>query len=139
MRDKAFRWLAGHQAVIICLLWGIWDAATAVAYLDGAPQQLQTAERLLHMPIWVVWAAAATMLIIGALVPAGKGRIWMDAAIWLRGIGLAISAALLGVWSLEFFFAESERGWVSGKNYLLLTFVALHYGWMVSRYSVREG
>jgi len=38
MRDKAFRWLAGHQAVIICLLWGIWDAATAVAYLDGAPQ-----------------------------------------------------------------------------------------------------
>ena len=51
MRDKAFRWLAGHQAVIICLLWGIWDAATAVAYLDGAPQQLQTAERLLHMPI----------------------------------------------------------------------------------------
>lgn len=129
-------WLASKLAIAICLLWAIWDAATAVAYIDSSPPQLQRVENILHMPIWVVWAVATAFLVVGALIPAKRFR---EVAIWTRGIGMAASSALLALWGLEFIFSDAERGWVSGKNYLMLGVNGLFFGYLVSRYSMREG
>lgn len=132
-------WLASKLAISICLLWAIWDAATAVAYIDSSPPQLQRVENILHMPIWVVWAVATAFLVVGALIPAKRSERFREVAIWTRGIGMALSAALLALWGLEFIFSDTERGWVSGKNYLMLAVNGLFFGYLVSRYSMREG
>lgn len=139
MGTKIKAWLAGNLAIVICLLWLIWDAATAVAYLDSTPPQLQRIENFLHVPIWVVWAVAAGFLLIGVLIPAKRSERFREVAIWTRGIGMAASSALLALWGLEFIFSDAERGWVSGKNYLMLGINGLFFGYLVSRFSVREG
>ena len=131
--------LASKLAISICLLWAIWDAATAVAYIDSSPPQLQRVENILHMPIWVVWAVATAFLVVGVLIPAKRSERFRELAIWTRGIGMALSAALLALWGLEFIFSDAERGWVSGKNYLMLADNGLFFGYLVSRYSMREG
>ncbi|WP_313546380.1 hypothetical protein [Corynebacterium sp.] len=138
MWAKTYEWLAGKQAIIMVLGWAVWDAATAVAYLDTSPPQLQTVESILHIPIWVVWAAVTALLVVGAFIPVKRGERWLDVAVWLRGVGLFLTAALLGGWAVEFILADG-RGWVSGKNYLFMSFLGLHYVWIVVRYSVREG
>lgn len=132
-------WFSDYIAIIMMAGWIVWDIATALAYLDGAPKQLEKAEDLLHVPIWTVWALAAALLIIGCLIPARRGGLCNDVAVWTRSAGLAVNAALLGIWSYEFIFADAERGWVTGKNYLFFTFFALHYGYLVTRYTLRKG
>lgn len=132
-------WVSDYIAIIMMSAWIVWDIATAVAYLEGAPPQLATVEEFLHVPIWLVWAAAAAILIAGCLIPARRGGLYTDVAVWTRSAGLAVNAALLGIWGYEFVWADAERGWVSGKNYLLITFFALHYGYLVTRYTLRKG
>lgn len=139
MRAKIKAWLSGHLAILVCLHWFIWDAATAVAYLDAAPPQLQRIENFLHMPIWIVWAVVSALLLFGALVPVRLGERFRELAIWTRGLGMVLSVILLALWGLEFIFSDAERGWVSGKNYLMLAVNGLFFGYVVSRYSVREG
>ena len=139
MGTKIKDWLASKLAILICLLWFVWDAATAVAYLDSTPAQLQRIENFLHIPIWVVWAVAAGFLLIGVLIPAKRSERFREVAIWTRGIGMTASSALLALWGLEFIFSDAERGWVSGKNYLMLGVNGLFFGYLVSRYSMREG
>lgn len=132
-------WLASRLAVIICLQWFIWDAATAIAYVDSTPPQLQRVENFLHIPIWSVWVIVSALLLVGVLIPAKQSFRFREIAIWTRGIGLAGSAALLALWGLEFIFSDAERGWVSGKNYLMLALNGMFFGYLVSRFSVREG
>lgn len=129
-------WLARHLAIPVCMLWCIWDAATALAYIDKSPPQLQRIENILHMPIWIVWAFVAGLLLAGVLIPIKRFR---ELAIWTRGFGMVLSVILLALWGLEFIFSDAERGWVSGKNYLMLAVNGLFFGYLVSRYSVREG
>ena len=131
--------LARKIAVLICVQWLIWDAATAVAYLDSTPPQLQRVENILHLPIWGVWVIVSALLLLGVLIPTKRSTRFREVAIWTRGLGLALSAALLALWGLEFIFSDAERGWVSGKNYLMLGVNGLFFGYLVSRYSVREG
>lgn len=52
---------------------------------------------------------------------------------------MVLSSALLALWGLEFIFSDTSRGWVSGKNYLMLGINGLFFGYLVSRFSVREG
>lgn len=52
---------------------------------------------------------------------------------------MVLSVILLALWGLEFISSDVERGWVSGKNYLMLAVNGLFFGYLVSRYSVREG
>ena len=52
---------------------------------------------------------------------------------------MVLSVILLALLGLEFIFSDTERGWVSGKNYLMLAVNGLFYGYLVSGYSVREG
>lgn len=93
-------WLANYLAIPVCLLWAIWDALTALAYIEKSPPQLQRIENILHMPIWVVWAVVAGVLLVGALIPVKRFR---EVAIWTRGTGMVLSVILLalcGGWSL---------------------------------------
>lgn len=117
----------------IALVWAAWGAATAYAYLDGAPPQLATVENLLHMPLWILWATAAVLLVCGALVPPKAPQRAQETGAWLRGIGLAITAGLLGAWSVEFFATDASRGWVSAKNYVILAACAIHHAWVIGR------
>jgi len=76
------------------------------------------------------------VIVAGLLIPIK--RYW-ELAIWTRGIGMVLSVILLALLGLEFIFSDTERGWVSGKNYLMLAVNGLFYGYLVSGYSVREG
>lgn len=120
---------------VIALGWSAWAAATAVAYFDGAPPQLERLEETIRIiPIWGMWATAAVLMALGAVLPTiSIGRL-KDLAGWLRGGGLAITAGLLGLWAVEFFVADQDRGWVSGKNYMLLAAAALTHSWYVGRH-----
>lgn len=119
---------------IIALGWSIWAASTAWAYHDGAPVQLQRVEDALHIDVWVMWAVSAVLLAVGAVIPTrSQGRI-QEVAGWVRGGGLALSAGLLGLWAVEFFATDVSRGWVSGKNYLLLAVCALSHSWWIGRH-----
>lgn len=118
---------------IIALGWAAWAASTAWAYIDGAPPQLQRVENALHIEVWALWAVSAVMLFAGGTIPASGERLQSITG-WLRGGGLALSAGLLGLWAVEFFITDSTRGWVSGKNYLLLAACALSHSWWVGRH-----
>lgn len=137
--SAARHWIERHVVILLTIGWIAWDVSTAAAYIDGAPRQLQTAEELIHVPIWLAWVFAAALLAVGTLIPTKRGVKWRNAAASIRGLGLAINAGLLGMWGYEFLSTDVERGWVSAKNYIFMTFVALHHGWVISKHSMREG
>lgn len=135
----ATSFVAVHLPRMISLAWALWVAPTAFAYIDGAPVQLQPAEAILMMPVWVVWALAAGLLALGAMVPPGASEAQLEVARWMRIIGLAIAAALLAMWGMAFFEAESARGWVSAKNYLFMSLMALVSAYLAGRDRARVG
>ncbi|WP_420098575.1 hypothetical protein [Corynebacterium sp.] len=49
----------------------------------------------------------------------------------LRGIGMCLAAGLLALWARDFLVNEMDRGWVSAKIYMLMTFGALFSAWFV--------
>lgn len=118
---------------VIALVWAVWGFSTAYAYKDGPPTQLQNVEAFTHLPIWFLWTLSAVLLTIGALTPAPPGSRLQEVISWARGIGLAITVGLLGLWTIEFMSTEIDRGWVSGKNYLILALSALSHAWWVGR------
>ena len=120
---------------IIALGWAAWATSTAWAYIDGAPAQLQRIEDTFRVDVWVLWAISAVALFAGALIPASGERLQSITG-WLRGGGLALSSALLGLWAMEFLATDATRGWVSGKNYLLLAACALSHSWWIGRHRV---
>lgn len=123
----------------IALVWAVWCVATALAYVDQTPETLARTEAMLHVPIWVAWASASVFLILGAIVPPSD-REWVKRlGAMLRGIGMAISAGMLALWGLEFMTGDMDRGWVSGKNYLLLSMCALASSWYVGKVTEQSG
>ena len=134
MRRKVTCWLQLAAPRLLAAAWAAWAAATAYAYKSGAPVQLQRLEEVIYVPIWVLWAVSAALLIVGAVCPAPYGTRRHEVVSWSRGIGLAITAGLIGAWAIEFMNTETGRGWVSGKNYIALAASALTHSWLVGRY-----
>ena len=66
------------------------------------------------------------------LVPSRASDRSQEVARWLRVAGMVLIAAELVIWSAAF-FVEQPRGWVSGKNYLLLGALALFSTWTIAR------
>lgn len=135
--SRAVALVATHLPRLIALAWAAWAAPTAYAYKDGAPVQLQSADELVLLPLWILWAVAAALLAAGALVPIGAGPRQVEAARWMRIAGLAICACLLSVWGVSFLDAEAARGWVSAKNYIFMAFMALISAYLAGRDRVR--
>lgn len=110
---------------LITALWSVWAGATSWAYVHETPQALEATESFLHIPIWGAWCITATVLALGSAQPP-FGTPWLQ---WLgtglRVGGMAMCAGLLMAWSTEFFTAEMARGWVTGKNYLMLAVLAM--------------
>lgn len=134
MPGRVLRWARVAAPRAIAIGWAAWAAATAAAYVDGAPPQLERLENALGIPIWGMWATAATLLALGSVIPTPRRGKVQDVAGWLRGGGLALTAGLLGLWAVEFFLADQARGYVSGKNYMLLAACALSHSWYVGRH-----
>lgn len=124
---------------VIALVWAAWSAATAYAYLGGAPPQLARVESVLpFIEVWHLWAMSTVLLIVGALIPGRVHSRLQDLAGWFRIIGLAMIAGLLAMWAVEFFTADA-RGWVSGKNYLLLAMCTLTHAWWIGKHRAPGG
>ena len=116
---------------LITLGWAGWAAATSYAYISGAPDHLLLVERIVHMPIWIMWAVIATILTIGSIIPPGL-RI-SPIGSWMRIIGMALIAAAVMLWCWGFFIADWDRGWVSAKNYGLIAVAAAASSWITGR------
>lgn len=116
----------------LAIAWAAWAAATAAAYLDLVPRQLAMVDSAVGTPVWLMWAVAAVALFLGVLVPSTASATAHDVARWSRIGGMMIIIAELVVWTVAF-FAESPRGWVSGKNYLMLMIMAMYTTWTIAR------
>lgn len=125
---------------VIALVWAAWAGATAYAYMGGAPPQLERIEAVLpFIEVWQLWAMSTVLLVVGSLIPGRAYSKLQDLSGWLRIIGLATIAGLLVMWAVEFFAADASRGWVSGKNYILLALCALTHAWWIGRHRVPGG
>lgn len=111
--------------------WAGWAAATSYAYTSGTPDHLIMVERILHAPIWAVWAILASILTLGSITPPGY-RISPIGA-WLRIIGMAGIAGMVALWAWGFMVADWDRGWVSAKNYALIAAAAGVSAWIAGR------
>ena len=100
--------------------------------------QLEAVDAVIPAPVWLLWAVAAVALVLGVFVPSGASPRSQDIARWLRIIGMTIIIAELVVWSASF-VAENPRGWVSGKNYLMLAVMALFSTWTIARDRAQGG
>lgn len=116
--------------------WAVFAAATAAAYIGVVPPQLEAVDGALSAPMWLLWAVAATALLFGSLVPSGASEHARDVARWSRIIGMGIIAAELTIWTIAF-FVDQPRGWVSGKNYLMLLISALFCTWTIAQTKAR--
>lgn len=125
-------WAQRYLPRFLAVAWAVFAAATAVAYVDKVPPQLESVDGAISVPMWLLWAAAASTLLFGALVPSGvSGRV-RDVARWSRITGMGIITAELVIWAIVFFF-DQPRGWVSGKNYCMLALMAIFSTWTIAR------
>ncbi|MHC2848862.1 hypothetical protein ACUXOC_000284 [Corynebacterium mucifaciens] len=131
-------WVQRYLPRLLATAWAVWAAATAVAYIGRVPPQLEAVDAVIPAPVWLLWAVAAVALVLGVFVPSGASPRSQDIARWLRIIGMAIIIAELVVWSAAF-VAENPRGWVSGKNYLMLAVMALFSTWTIARDRAQGG
>ena len=125
-------WVQRYLPRFLATAWAVWAAATAVAYIGRVPPQLEAVDAAFAPPVWTVWSAAAVLLALGVLVPSRASHRSQEVARWLRVAGMVLIAAELVIWSAAF-FVEQPRGWVSGKNYLLLGALALFSTWTIAR------
>lgn len=117
---------------LLAIAWAAWAAATAVAYVDRVPPQLEAVDGAISAPVWVLWAVAATALVAGVLAPSHAPARAQSVARWLRIGGMVIITAELVVWTAAF-FVDEPRGWVSGKNYAMLLAMSLFCTWTIAR------
>lgn len=122
---------------LTALGWAIFAALTALAYYGVSPAQLEVPSSLLPGGLWVAWAFAAVLLMIGALVPPNASETQRGIARWFRIAGIAVIAALLAMWT-DAFISSGDRGWVSGKNYLALLVAAVASAVITGRERGRE-
>lgn len=116
---------------LITLGWAGWAAATSWAYFDEVPGHLALVENIIHMPVWVMWAAISIILILGSIIPPGMRLSPIGS--WLRIIGMSLTAAAVVLWTWGFFTVDWERGWVSAKNYGLIAIAAGASAWITGR------
>ena len=129
-------WVQRYLPRFLATAWAAWATATAVAYIDLVPPQLEAVDGALSAPVWVLWSVAAGALVAGVLVPSAASPRAQDIARWLRIIGMGIITAELVVWTAAF-FVDQPRGWVSGKNYLMLLINALFCTWTIAQSKAR--
>lgn len=134
-----FRWpkkLSGYMQRylprFLATAWAAFAAATAVAYMDKVPPQLEAVDGATLTPVWVLWFVAAGALLFGAFMPSNEQGEAYPVARWARVLGMAIITAELVIWTAAFFVSQ-PRGWVSGKNYLMLAVNALFCTWTIAR------
>lgn len=116
--------------------WAAFAAATAVAYMDMVPPQLEAVDGATLTPVWALWFLAAGALLFGAFMPPNEQGEAYPVARWARIFGMAIIAAELVIWTAAFFMSQ-PRGWVTGKNYLMLAVSALFCTWTIARDKAR--
>lgn len=131
-REKVAGWLQSYLPRFLAVMWAAWAAATAFAYVGTVPNQLAAVDAAIPVPMWTLWSVAAVALALGVLVPSGAPNLVQNIARWLRIAGMVLIAAELVIWAFAF-FADDPRGWVSGKNYLLLGAMALFSTWTIAR------
>lgn len=131
-------WAQRYLPRFLAVAWAVFAAATAVAYVDKVPPQLEAVDGAISVPMWLLWAAAASTLLFGSLVPSGASERARDVARWSRIIGMGIITAELVIWAIVFFF-DQPRGWVSGKNYGMLAAMALFSSWTIARDRAQSG
>lgn len=127
---------------VAALIWAGYDLSRALAYIDSSPPQLAAVSA--WVPLWIPWAVATAMLILGGLVPTGAPGWAKRTARWMRQWGMTITLAAVTVWGVAFLVADFSRGWVTAGSYLMLAGFALICGWVASREvasvrAVREG
>lgn len=116
----------------LSLIWAVWSLATAAAYAHRVPPQLVGVNDAVNADLWVVWLLAAGLLIAGSIVPTCAPPEAQDFARWLRIIGISLAVGFLIVWAVAFTL-EGGRGWVSGKNYALMSIMGLYSAWTIAR------
>lgn len=125
-------WVQRYLPRFLAVAWAVFAAATAVAYVDKVPPQLEAVDGAISVPMWLLWTAAASTLLFGSLVPSGvSGRV-RDVTRWSRITGMGIITAELVIWTAAF-FVDEPRGWVSGKNYCMLALMAIFSTWTIAR------
>lgn len=116
--------------------WAAFAAATAIAYMTKVPPQLEAVDGAISAPVWLLWTVAAAALTLGVLVPSSASARVQDIARWSRILGMTIIIAELVIWTAAF-FVDQPRGWVSGKNYLMLLINALFCTWTIAQTKAR--
>ena len=137
-KGRVSGWVQRYLPRFLAVAWAVWAAATAVAYVGLVPPQLEAVDGALSAPVWMLWCVAAGALVLGVLVSSSAPNKVHDIARWSRIIGMGIIAAELVIWSAAF-FVDQPRGWVSGKNYLMLAVMALFSTWTIARDRAQSG
>lgn len=138
LRAKVSGYVQRYLPRFLATAWAVFAAATAVAYIGVVPPQLKAVDGAISFPMWLLWSVAAASLFFGSLVPSGASERARDVARWARIIGMGIIAAELVIWTIAFFF-DQPRGWVTGKNYGMLAFMALFATWTIARDRAQSG
>lgn len=131
-------WVQRYLPRFLAVAWAVWAAATAVAYVDMVPPQLEAVDGAISFPMWLLWSVAAAALLFGSLVPSSASDRARDVASWSRIIGMGIITAELVVWTAAF-FVDQPRGWVSGKNYCMLALMAVFATWTIASDRAQSG
>ena len=122
------RWLPR----LLALLWAKFAIQTAMSYDSGAPPQLESVDGLTPVPLWAIWSIPAVMTVLGVAIPPRASAKAQNVARWLRIGGMGIFGVFLIVWSGAFYL-EPPRGWVTGKNYEMLFYMAVFCTWFIAR------
>lgn len=125
-------WLDDYYPRLLALVWAMWAAATAASYIDTTPTQLDIADRLVPGPLWIVWAAVAVCLFVGALVPPHLGGKVARFGRLLRVVGISVTSMLLIMWTLSF-IDDGGRSVVTAKNYATLFAMAGFTSYILGR------
>lgn len=124
-------WVSRAAPRIAALGWALYGLSRALAYIDSSPPQLSGVATL--MPLWMPWAVATALLVLGGLVPIKAGPRSKAIARTLRKWGMTLTFSWLIVWGVAFIVADVSRGWVTATSYLALAVFALISGWVASR------
>lgn len=113
------------------LTWAVYDASRVAAYWETSPSQLS--EVAVFIPLWIPWAVATFLLVVGGCVTPGVGPRSKKIALGMRQWGITLTVMLLMVWGVSFIVTDHARGWVTAGSYVMLAGAASISGLVVSR------
>lgn len=137
-KGRVSGWVQRYLPRFLAIIWAAWAAATAVAYIDMVPPQLEAVDGAINAPVWGFWGVAATALVLGAVVSSTAPKRAHDVARWSRIIGMGLITAELVIWTAAF-LVDEPRGWVSAKNYAMLLVMSLFSTWTIARDRAQGG